>query len=139
MVADGVALDRHGRPRPSPEPICMASIVRYSLAGDAGGRNRILFANPHWLERSDGEAQPGLGRDRKNVSVKLSYDEGQTWPVNKSLEAGFSGYSDLAVLPDGTVLCFCERGSIDGKNNFGTSRLTVARFNLAWLTDGADR
>jgi sialidase-1 len=96
MVADGVALDRHGRPRPSPEPICMASIVRYSLAGEARGRNRILFANPHWLERADGKAQPGFGRDRKNVSVKLSYDEGQTWPVSKSLEAGFSGYSDLA-------------------------------------------
>jgi sialidase-1 len=44
----------------------------------------------------------------------------------------------LAVLPDGTILCFCERGSIDGKNNFGTDRLTVARFNLEWLTDGAD-
>jgi flavin-dependent dehydrogenase len=121
------------------EPICMASIVRYSLAGEAGGRNRILFANPHWLERADGKAQPGGGRDRKNVSVKLSYDEGQTWPVSKSLEAGFSGYSDLAVLPDGTILCFYERGSIDGKNNFATGRLTVARFNLAWLTDGADR
>jgi sialidase-1 len=120
------------------EPICMASIVRYSLAGEARGRNRILFANPHWLERADGKAQPGFGRDRKNVSVKLSYDEGQTWPVSKSLEAGFSGYSDLAVLPDGTILCFYERGSIDGKNNFGTGRLTVARFNLAWLTDGAD-
>jgi sialidase-1 len=121
------------------EPICMASIVRYSLAGEARGRNRILFANPHWLERADGKAQPGFGRDRKNVSVKLSYDEGQTWPVSKSLEAGFSGYSDLAVLPDGTILCFYERGSIDGKNNFGTGRLTVAWFNLAWLTDGADR
>jgi hypothetical protein len=120
------------------EPICMASIVRHSLAGEAGGRNRILFANPHWLERADGKAQPGGGRDRKNVSVKLSYDEGQTWPVSKSLEAGFSGYSDLAVLSDGTILCFYERGSIDGKNNFGTGRLTVARFNLAWLTDGAD-
>jgi sialidase-1 len=86
----------------------------------------------------DGKAQPGLGRDRKNVSVKLSYDEGQTWPVNKSLETGFSGYSDLAVLPDGTILCFYERGSIDGKNNFATGRVTVARFNLDWLTDGAD-
>ena len=117
------------------EPICMASIVRYSLAGEAGARNRILFANPHWLERADGKAQPGFGRDRKNVSVKLSYDEGQTWPVNKSLEAGFSGYSDLAVLPDGTILCFYERGSIDGKDNYGTGRLTVARFNLAWLTE----
>jgi sialidase-1 len=42
------------------------------------------------------------------------------------------------VLPDGTILCFYERGSIDGKNNFATGRVTVARFNLEWLTGGAD-
>jgi hypothetical protein len=29
------------------ELACMASIVRYSLAGESGGRDRILFANPH--------------------------------------------------------------------------------------------
>jgi sialidase-1 len=120
------------------EPICMASIVRHSLAGAGGSRNRILFANPHWLERADGKAVPGGSRDRKNVSVKLSYDEAATWPVDKPLEPGFSGYTDLAVLPDGTILCFYERGSLDGKNIYRTGRLTVARFNLEWLTDGAD-
>jgi sialidase-1 len=120
------------------EPICMASIVRYSAAGAAGGRNRILFANPHWLERADGKDAPGVFRDRRNVSVKLSYDEGGTWPVSRPLEPGFSGYSDLAVLPDGTILCFYERGSTDGVSIFRTGRLTVARFNLAWLTGGAD-
>jgi len=119
------------------EPICMASLVRLSET-PASDKNRLLFANPHNLERGDGKTTPGMGRDRKNVSVKLSYDEGQTWPVNKSLEAGFSGYSDLAVLPDGTALCFYERGSTDGKNNYKTGLLTVARFNLEWLTDGKD-
>jgi len=120
------------------EPICMAGIVRYSLAGAAGGRNRILFANPDWLERADGKAEPGRGRDRRNLSVKLTYDEGRTWPVNRPLEPGFSGYSDLAVLPDDTVLCAYERGSVDGRTGSATAFLTVARFDLAWLTDGAD-
>jgi len=119
------------------EPICMASLVRFSEA-PAKDKNRLLFANPHNLERADGKTTPGLGRDRKNVSIKLSYDEGQTWPVSKTLEAGFSGYSDLAVLPDGTALCFYERGSTDGKNIYKTGLLTVARFNLEWLTDGKD-
>ena len=76
---------------------------------------------------------------RKNVSVKLSYDEGGTWPVQKTLEPGFSGYSDLAVTRDGTILCFYERGSTDGENVYKTGSLTVARFNLEWLTDGKDR
>ena len=114
----------------------MASLCRLSLASPSGGRNRLLFVNPHNLERADGNTTPGLGRDRKNVSVKLSYDEGQTWPVNKTLEPGASGYSDLAVGADGEIYCFFERGSSEG--NFATKFLTVARFNLEWLTDGKD-
>jgi sialidase-1 len=119
------------------EPICMASIVRVSGA-KAGEKTRIAFANPHNLERDDGKAIAGKSRDRKNLSIKLSYDEGQTWPVNKTLEPSWSGYSDLAVLPNGTILCFYERGSGDGKSSTRTTHLTVARFNLEWLTDGKD-
>ncbi len=70
--------------------------------------------------------------------MKLSYDEGDTWPVSKTVEAGFSGYSDLAVAKDGTILLFYERGSTDGKNIYKTGLLTIARFNLEWLTDGKD-
>ncbi|NBV22661.1 MAG: exo-alpha-sialidase [Proteobacteria bacterium] len=119
------------------EPICMASMVRLSEA-PASDKNRLLFSNPHNLDRADGKAAPGKGRDRKNVSVKLSYDEAVSWPVNKTVEPGFSGYSDLAVANDGTILLFYERGSTDGKDIYRTGSLTLARFNLEWLTDGAD-
>jgi sialidase-1 len=119
------------------EPICMGSTVRLSDAA-TGGKNRILFANPHNLERANGKAAPGGNRDRKNVSVKVSYDEGKTWKVGRSLEPGFSGYSDLAVGPDGTIYCLYERGSTDGKNHFSTGLLTLARFNLEWLTESKD-
>lgn len=119
------------------EPICMASIVRVSGA-KAGEKTRIAFANPHNLDRDDGKVAAGKSRDRKNLSIKLSYDEGQTWPISKSLEPSWSGYSDLAVLRDGTILCFYERGSSDGKSSTRTTHLTVARFNLEWLTDGKD-
>ena len=119
------------------EPICMASMVRLSET-PASDKNRLLFSNPHNLSRTDGKEAPGKGRDRKNVSVKLSYDESITWSVNKTIEPGFSGYSDLAVANDGTVLLFYERGSTDGKDIYRTGLLTVARFNLEWLTDGRD-
>lgn len=119
------------------EPICMASMVRLSET-PASDKHRLLFSNPHNLARTDGKEAPGKGRDRKNVSVKLSYDESATWPVNKTVEPGFSGYSDLAVANDGTILLFYERGSTDGKDIYRTGLLTVARFNLEWLTDGAD-
>ena len=60
----------------------------------------------------------------ENLSIKLSRDDGKTWPVNKTLEPGPSAYSDLAVLPDGTVICLYE----------GKEDIRVARFNLEWLT-----
>jgi sialidase-1 len=116
------------------EPICMAGIVRYSTAKE-GGKNRILFSNPHNLLREDGKAEAGKNRDRRNVSVKISYDEGQTWAVNKTIEEKWSAYSDIAVTQNGTILCFYGRGE---KANFAGDRLTMARFNLEWLTDGAD-
>ncbi len=109
------------------EPICMAGIVRYNYSG----KSLILFSNPHNLDGGrEGKPEPGKSRARKNVSVKISRDEGQTWPVNKRLEDGPSMYSDIAVTPKGTILCFYGRGS---KPGFAGSGLTLARFNLEWL------
>jgi len=116
------------------EPTCMAGMVRFP-AKTATDKNRLLFSNPDNLARADGKEEPGKNRDRKNLSVKLSYDEGKTWKVNKVVEPGWSAYSDLAVTPQGTVLCFFGRGE---KAHFAGDRLTMARFNLEWLTDGRD-
>ena len=118
------------------EPICMASLCRLTLPA-VDGKSRILFANPDNLDRADGKATPGRGRDRKNLTVKLSYDEGQTWPVARSLDAGVSGYSDLAVGADHTIYCLYEQGGRDAASAFRPS-LTLARFNLDWLSGGQD-
>jgi sialidase-1 len=110
------------------EPICMASLIRLSET-PAHDKNRLLFSNPHSLKRDEnGREIPGGRGERKNVSIKLTYDEGETWPVSKTLEPTSSAYSDLAVLADGTILCFYERKGL----------ITIARFNLEWLTDGHD-
>ncbi|HBJ84526.1 MAG TPA: exo-alpha-sialidase, partial [Verrucomicrobiales bacterium] len=110
------------------EPICMGGIVRYNH----GDQNLILFSNPHNLEGGrGGKPEPGKSRDRRNVSVKISRDEGRTWPENKLLEDGPSMYSDIAVTQSGTILCFYGRGT---KPGFAGAGLTLARFNLEWLT-----
>lgn len=122
------------------EPICMASIVRFSTE-QTGDKNRIVFANPHNLSRLDGKETPGKSRDRRNISIKLTYDEGKTWPVSKVLEPGYSAYSDLAVLPDGTILCLYEtgrRGDAEKKKSTSYAGLKLARFNIEWITDGQD-
>jgi len=99
------------------EPICMASIIRLTEQ-PKHEKNRILFSNP----------DSRLPHVRRNLSIKLSYDEGETWPVSKTLEPDISGYSDLTVGSDGTIYCIYE-----------TDRnICVARFNLEWLTDGRD-
>jgi sialidase-1 len=109
------------------EPICMGGIVRYRHAE----QSLILFSNPHNLEGGrEGEPEPGKSRARKNLSIKLSQDEGQTWPINKRLEQGPSAYSDLAVTPAGTILCFYGAGET---LSFAGSVLRLARFNLEWL------
>lgn len=102
------------------EPVCMASIVSHpSQAGT------LLFSNPHRLslDKTGREIPAGRGK-RENLSIKLSRDDGKTWPVNKTLDPGASAYSDLAVLPDGTVLCLYERNT----------DIACARFNLEWVT-----
>jgi sialidase-1 len=108
------------------EPICMGGIVRYQH----DGQSLILFSNPHNLAVNKGNPELGKSRTRKNVSIKISRDEGQTWPVNKLLEDGPSAYSDLAVTRSGTILCFYGAGS---KLSFAGSALRLARFNLEWL------
>ncbi|MDZ7639399.1 MAG: sialidase family protein [Bryobacterales bacterium] len=59
------------------EPVCFGSMVRLSGVGD-GRRNRLLFVNPDNLLRGAMEGKPGQGRDRRNLSVQLSYDEGDS-------------------------------------------------------------
>lgn len=109
------------------EPICMAGLVRYEHAGES----LLLFSNPHNLEGGrEGEPEPGRSRARKNMSVKLSRDEGATWPVNKLLENGPGAYSDLAVTKSGTILCLYGAGET---LSFSGSALRLARFNLDWL------
>jgi len=101
------------------DPGCQASLLRFTNASEHR-RNRLLFGNPASIKR-------------EQLMIRLSYDEGQSWPVAKLLNAGPSGYSDLAILNDMTVGCLYERGE---KRVY--QKLTFARFNLVWLTDGKD-
>lgn len=102
-----------------PEPVCQASILRYSWKGKTG-RARVLFANP-------------ASTERVKMTVKLSYDDGDTWPVEKVVHEGPSAYSCLTRLPNGDLGLFYERGE---KGTY--EKLTFARFNLEWLTGGKD-
>ncbi len=101
------------------EPVCMAGLL--SLPKPAG---TLVFSCPHNLKLdASGHEVPGSGAPRRNLGLQLSLDDGKTWYASKTLEEGASAYSDLGVLPDGTLLCFYERDK----------RLTLARLSLGWM------
>ena len=104
-----------------PEPICQASVVRFTK-GQNQDRDRILFSNP------------GVCDGRYRLTVRMSYDECRTWPVARVVHEGPTAYSDLCIAPDTSICCLYERGD-EGPYE----RISLARFNLAWLTDGKDQ
>jgi len=106
------------------EPDCQASFLRYTRR-PRNRKNRLLFSNPASNKKNDA--------GRVNMTVRLSYDEGKTWPVSKQIYSGPSAYSCLTVMPDMTLGCLYERG-----NKKLYEEITFARFSLEWLTDGTD-
>ena len=72
----------------------------------------LLFANP-------------AGSTRTNLTVRMSHDEGRTWPVSKLLVAGPAAYSCLTRLPDGRVGAIIE--------TLGYRKLSFVAFELNWL------
>lgn len=81
----------------------------------------------HYLLYSKNESSDG----RKNLVVRLSADEGRSWTVAKVVDEGPAQYSDMAVLPDNTVLLIYETG----KN----APVYCVRFNLDWLKEDIDK
>src|SRR5690606_10745769 len=75
------------------EPVCQASLITVP-----GLEKALLFSNP-------------ASKKREKMTVRLSRDDGQSWPVARQLHAGPAAYSCLAVLPDGTIGCLYEQGA----------------------------
>lgn len=113
------------------DPICQASLVRYSPT-------QLLFSNPDSSEKRE-KALKWNARRRENVTIRLSNDDGKTWPVSRVLDPGFSGYTQLAVDEEGMIYCVYERGSIyEQHGKFAPKYVSVAKFNMAWLLSGSE-
>ncbi len=93
----GLTWDRLYTDKTLVEPHCMASLLRYAF-GTETEKSVILFANP------------ASKKDRTNGTLRVSYDEGRTWPVAHVIHLGRFAYSSLARLPSGVVGCLYETG-----------------------------
>jgi sialidase-1 len=98
----------------------MSSLIKVPSAG-GDEKSLLLFSNP---DSKDIPKHP-----RRNLTIKLSYDQGQSWPVRKILHAGPSGYSDMAV--DGNdVYCLFETNRESEGWNY---TIVLKHFTLDWL------
>lgn len=101
------------------DPGCNGSIIRYTLKEDGYKRDRLLFSNAKMV------------KGRTNMTVRLSYDEGETWTEGKTIYEGGSAYSSLTVLENGDIGLFFEKD--------GYTQNPFVSFSLKWLTDGEDK
>lgn len=91
------------------EPVCMAALARIEPTSSSQ-RPILLYSHPASLEKNPRASATSTSRIRQNLTVRASHDGGLTWPHALVVTSGPSAYSDLAVLPNGTVLCFYEGG-----------------------------
>ncbi len=105
------------------DPGCESSFIRYTCPPEYV-KPRLLFANP---------PTTGGFYNRQNVTVRLSYNEGITWPVSKQYFPSKSGYSSLAILPNGKWAILCENGT-----STSFDKITFFSDSLENLTGGAD-
>ena len=107
----GQSWDTETMDRALPEPPCQASLYRFSFA-TKDEPSRLLFANP-------------IGPGRANLRLRMSLDEGRTWPHGKLISVGSTAYSCMARLPGDRV------GIVYERNNY--QRVSFCEFPVDWL------
>ena len=87
-----------------PEPTCMASIHRHDFTKNGKKQSIILFANPN------------SKTDRDHFTIKVSNDDGNTWPAAKWIlldELKGRGYSCITSIDEKTVGIVYESSQAD--------------------------
>jgi sialidase-1 len=100
------------------EPICMASLIALPRESREG-KTALLFINP------DTKEAPKV--TRKNLTAKVSFDDGESWAISKVLDPGFAGYSDVAIGKKDEVFCLYESSETVSRNYKIVLRTTALR------------
>lgn len=83
-----------------PEPVCMASLISHRLPD---GRHVLFFSNPNSKTR------------REKMTVRVSMDDGKTWPSDKQILLDEKGgaYSSLVMVNNRTLGVLYESSRAD--------------------------
>ncbi|WP_455638770.1 sialidase family protein [Parabacteroides sp.] len=95
------------------EPICQGSTLNYMKNNKVS--SNILFSNPASIDK------------REKMTVKLSEDNGKTWPYACLIYAGPSAYSDLVNLPEGKIGLLYEYGTNNPYEKIGFTVIPFAK------------
>ncbi len=108
-----------------PDAVCFGSLHRYD-------GNTILFSNIHYdLKTGIRLTFFKVWGAREPLGIRVSFDDGKTWPVARIYQSHEAGYSDIYVHK-GTVYALYEQGW-EKRNKYRTKYLKMARFNMAWI------
>lgn len=92
------------------EPICQGSTLNYMKSGKIS--NNILFSNPASTDK------------REKMTIKLSQNNGTTWPYAFLVYPGPAAYSDLVNLPDGNIGLLYEYGTNNAYEKIGFTSIS---------------
>ncbi|UOG77451.1 glycoside hydrolase (plasmid) [Hymenobacter tibetensis] len=93
-----------------PDPVCQGSMVNYQAAT---GQRYLLFSN------ANSQAK------REKLTVRVSQDDGQSWPISKEIYAGSAAYSDLVIQQNQQI------GVLYEKDNY--NKIVYTQFSYNWL------
>lgn len=102
------------------DPVVMASLDRYRSTLDGHPFSALLFANPD-------------SSSREKMSIRVSVDEGNSWPYKRKIDDRPAAYSCMTVLPDGHIGIFYETGATSS-----IAQMEFARFPIEWIVGNAD-
>ncbi len=86
------------------EPTCMASIHKHVYTENGEEKSVLLFSNPASVHRRD------------HITLKVSYDNGLTWPEDKHIlldEFSGRGYSCITSVDESTIGILYESSQAD--------------------------
>jgi len=105
-----------------PEPACEAALLALrpplAKAGQASPQDSLwLFSNPP-------------GATRRALTLRLSRDEGRTWPASRVFDPGAAEYSCLTRLPNGEIGLLYE---LSRAGQSYRPELHFATFSVSWV------
>lgn len=93
------------------EPVCQGSL----LSDNIKGTHTLFFSNP-------------ASTERKNMTIKMSVDDGNTWAKSYIVHSGPAAYSDIVMISEEEIGIFYEGGLTKPYEGIAFKTVPIADF-----------